>query len=261
MDDSTEPFLGPYMVDTTANYDLTSQIVTLRQAVQAGQSLISLMVSGQMPNEPGLLLFGLNQEDQEGPVPFLGAQSASTATSTPTQTISQNGTTVTCVTQTPNGLIPQQQVSIAGTVNFNGTWTVLTTPSPTTFTFTRTPSAVVFESTGTVTPVVSNAITTLVMNPAYIFQNSHAVGEDVTLLAKAEAYSPAPNGSDYSFYVTGTANGQAYAQQILQAITAAGINLEIVIVYSSSIGLGNSNYPSNPNVTPHSDAVYCWTTP
>lgn len=49
--------------------------------------------------------------------------------------ISQSNGTATCTTASAHGLSPGAQLIITGTTNYNGTWTVLTTPSSTTFTF------------------------------------------------------------------------------------------------------------------------------
>jgi hypothetical protein len=259
-DDPKHPFLGAYMVDPTANYTLTNEMVTLREPIIAGQSVSTLLVEGTLPNETGNLLFGLSLDTQESPVPYLAAQSANTTSAVSIQSISQFVDTVTVTTISPHGVIAGEKVLISGTVNFNGQWVVVGVPSHTVYTFARTPAATLFETIGTSTPIVGNPITTLIMSTAYIFKGDHAVGEDITLLSASAPYTPAPDGSDYGFYVTGTAEGRIYAESIIQAITALGINLEIIIVYPSDIGLGNAGDSELASAPPPavSDALYVW---
>jgi len=259
-DDPLNPFLGAYVVDPTANYTLTNEIVTLREPIIAGSALSTLLVEGVLPNTSGNLLFGLNLDGQESPVPYLAAQSASSTDAVNIQSISQFGNTVTVTTVAPHGIIAGEKTLINGTVNFNGQWVVVGVPSITVYTFNRTPAATLFESTGTSTPIIGNPVTTLIMDTAYVFKQNHGVGEDVTLLSATQAYTPAPDGSDYGFYVTSTAEGRIYAESIIQAITALGINLEIIIVYPSDIGLGNAgdSEASTAPPPPVSDALYVW---
>jgi hypothetical protein len=257
-DDPINTFLGAYMVDPTANYTLTSQYVTLRQSITAGQNVSSLQVTGQLPNTTGQLLFALNQNNQESPVTYLAAQSAAAAMAAEIETISQNGHNVTCTTDGPSGLVVGQQVSITGTLHFNGTWTVVNTPANNIFTFTNPTSQIAFETTGLSTPIVAGTITTLIMDTAYRFQFDHAIGEDVTLISSTQAYTPALDGSDYSFFVTGTANGRVYAQQIVEAIIAAGVNVEIIILYPDDEGWGNAGDSTLAGAMPQSDVVYIY---
>ncbi len=79
-------------------------------------------------------------------------------------TISQPGlsTTVTVTTSAPNNATIGATITVAGTTNFNGAWTVLSVTSATVFTFTKTPAPLITttENTGTVT-VESSLGTTL----------------------------------------------------------------------------------------------------
>jgi hypothetical protein len=54
------------------------------------------------------------------------------------QSVTENGTIVTAVTQAPHNLAPNQQVTISGVnlAGYNGIFIVQTTPTPTTFTYT-----------------------------------------------------------------------------------------------------------------------------
>jgi hypothetical protein len=257
-DNQQIPFLGPYMLDPTVSYTLTSNIVTLREPIVGGQNVSTLLVNGQLPNASGQLLFALNQDNEESPVPYVAAQTATSAESVPIQSISQNGFTVTVTTTSPANVVVGQSVSISGTVNFNGVYTVASISGELIYTFQYASSRVLFESTGESTPVVVGAVTTLILDSAYTFKYNHAIGDNIYLLSATQAYTPNPTGTDYGFYVTGVANGTVFAQQIIQAITAAGINLDIIILYPNDEGLGNAGDSTLPGVSPQSDATYVW---
>ncbi len=255
-DDQSNPFLGPYVVDTEAKYSLTSQIVTSREKILAGESKTSLSISGILPNEEGMLLLGLNKDEQEGPVKYFASQVSGAAPSTNIGTISQASTTVTVNTLTPHGIIAGQDVVISGTASFNGTWTVDSVPSATTFLFSR-PTAILFETSGLVTPQLEGSISSLILDPSYIFKYNHAVGEDITLISEQKAYEPSPDGVDYSFYITGTADGRVFAAQLMEEITALGIKLEIVVIYPSDRGLGYEGGGTDGSY-PTSEKIWVW---
>jgi hypothetical protein len=80
----------------------------------------------------------------------------------------------------------------------------------------------------------------------------------VTLLSDTKAYEPRPDGSDYGVYLTGTADGRNFAQELIESITAAGINLQIIIIYPSDIGLGNEGGSDSILKPPTSDKVNVW---
>jgi hypothetical protein len=257
-DDQANTFLGPYVVDPTSKYTITNQFVTLREKIVAGEKKSTLLVDGMLPNELGELIFSLNQDTEESPVKYLAAQSASSATPVNISTISQNGNTVTVVTQQPHGVIVGQNTLISGTINFNGVHAITGAPSATVFTFNRTSPGVIFEATGTETPQINGAVSTLIMDSSYTFKSTHEVGSDITLLSDVKAYEPSPDGSDYGFYITGTAAGRVFAAELMDQITALGINLEIIIIYPSDVGLGNEGGSADETDPPTSDKVWVW---
>lgn len=257
-DDPVNSFLGPYVVDPAAAYTVTDRFVTLREKIVAGEKKSTLLVDGVLPNDIGQLIFSLNQDSEESPVKYLAAQSSSSAQPVQINTISQNGNTVTVVTVAPHGVIVGQQTLIAGTVNFNGAWVVVSAPSANVFTFSRTPPGVIFENTGTETPLIDGAVSTLIMDSSYTFKHNHNVGDDVTLLSDVRAYEPQPDGTDYGFYVTGTAQGRVFAAGLMEQITALGIKLQIIIIYPSDVGLGNEGESTIEGESPQSDATYVW---
>lgn len=259
-DDRSNPFLGPYVVDPEAPYTLTNYFAKTREKVLAGESRGTLVVTGQLPNTPGMLMLGLNTDQQESGLRYYAAQSSGSTAPIAISTISQVGTVVTVTTAQAHGLVPLQSVTVTGTVNFNNTWQITDVPSSNTFRFSKTPSAVIFESVGSVTPILNNAITTLILDPSYIFDFTHEIGEDITLISDDRAQEPLPDGSDYGLYITGTADGRVFAQELMQQITAAGIQqLEFVIIYPNDIGLGNEGGSSGATV-PVSDKTYVWGT-
>lgn len=257
-DDQDNQFLGPYVVDPSAGYTLTDTILKTREKIIGGESRRTLLVEGVLPSQSGQLLFSLNKEEQEGPVKYLAAQTSGSINAVTIASISQVGTNVTVVTTAPHGMVTGEQVSITGTVNFNGAWTVTDVPSSNVYKFTKTPAATLFEAVGTSTPLVAGALTTLILDPSYNFEHTHEIGSDITFLSDEKAYEPSPDGSDYGFYVTGTADGRVFAEELIRQITALGINLEIIIIYPSDIGLGNQGESTSANETPQSEAVYVW---
>jgi hypothetical protein len=255
-DDIDNKFLGPYMVDLAKDYTLTDKYVFLREKIFAGESKQTLKVEGVLPNETGLLLFGLNKDEEESGIRYFASQAASSVTPVGISTISQFGTVATVTTSEPHGLIPGQQFSISGTTNFNGTWTVASVPSATIITFAKT-SAILFESSGIITPIVEGVVSTIILDGSYVFKNTHEINQDITLISNDRAYEPKVNGQDYSFYITGVAEARVFAEQLIRDILALGVKLEIIIVYPDDIGLGNEG-GSSGDAIPVSDKVYVW---
>jgi hypothetical protein len=255
-DDQANPFLGPYIIDPEASYTLTDEFATSRERILSGEAKRTLVIDGTLQTTTGNLLFGLGTDRQEGPVKFLSAQVASSSVAVSIASISQLGTTATVITSNVHGLIPGQQVLITGTLNFNGAFTVDSTPSATSYTFTKTPSGTFFETAGFSTPIVGGAVSTLTIDPAYNFKFTHEIGTDISIISDARAYIPAVDGTDYSTYITGTADGRLFAETLMQEITALGIKLEIIIIYPSDRGLGNEGLGAGD--PPVSDEVYVW---
>lgn len=258
VDDATNPYNGPYIIDPAANYTLTDQFVKLREQVLGGQSKNTILVQGTLPNQAGKLLFSLNSDIEEGPVNYLATQTSQDALPIGINSISQYGTTVTVTTTSSHGVTEGDQVYISGTVNFNGTWVVTTVPSSSVYKFTKTPAATLFETTGYSTTIIDGVLSTIVLDPSYVFKNTQPIEADITLISDDKAYEPRADGTDYGVYVTGTAEGQAFAEKLIKQITALGINLEIVIVYPDDIGLGNEGGSASVLTPPTSDKLFVW---
>lgn len=257
-DDPVNKFLGAYVIDPTAPYTLTSKVIKTRERISVGEIKTTLMVDGNLPDSPGYVLFGLNNDTQEGPIKYLGCQGLSSLSPVTITSISQIGTVVTVLTQGEHRAVAGQKVDITGTTNFNGSWEVTSTPAENVYTFDFPISGTNYELGGSSTPVVEGAISTLTLDPGYVFKNTQESQVDVTLLSDTKAYEPLPDGSDYGFYVTGTVDGRIYAAQLIQMIVATGIKLEIVIVYPSDRNFGNMGGSDSENKPPTSDKVFIW---
>jgi len=77
----------------------------------------------------------------------------------------------------------------------------------------------------------------LLLDPSYKFQKTHASGTSVILLKDRKPYTPKPDGTDLATYLTGTINGRVQAQDLIESLKAAGIFLNVIIVYPKGPGL------------------------
>jgi hypothetical protein len=79
---------------------------------------------------------------------------------------------------------------------------------------------------------------TLLISPAYFIQQDHPSGSSVFLVTQKAPITLPTNGSYYQPYLTDTASGRVYAQNLINTIAAAGITVIYHILYPSSIGTG-----------------------
>lgn len=84
---------------------------------------------------------------------------------------------------------------------------------------------------------------TLLISPAYFIQQDHPIGESVIYVTVKAPITLPSDGSYYQGYLTDTASGRVYAQQIIDAIVAAGVTVIYTILYPSSEGLGGWQSP------------------
>lgn len=91
---------------------------------------------------------------------------------------------------------------------------------------------------------------TLLISPAYNIKNSHISGEDVALVSSKAPVQLARDGSDYEFFITDVVAGRIYAQDLINSITATGINVVFTVLYPNPIGLGkwDTIYSENPAI-------------
>jgi len=252
-------FPSPYVVDTEAPYAIRSEFVTSRSKVFAGSTLTTLEVDGILPNKPGELLFDLNKDTQEGPVRYIGVQAQNAPNVVNITSISQNALVLTITTNSPHGAIPNSFVTVAGTSVFDGVYEVNNVPNATTMVAIAVAPQVASQvGVGTVSVIVDNPRSTLLLDPSNRFRFDHEIGADLTLMSSRFAYEPASDGKDYPFYVTGVAEGRVFAEEVIESITALGINLEIIIVYPSDVGLGNQGGSDNTDNPPASDKIIVW---
>lgn len=249
---------GPYAVDPTANYTLRSEYVTTRERIFAGSALSTILVDGVLPQGPGDFWVDLGKDTEEGPFRYIGVQSSSDPITVNIASIAQNNFAVTITTTDPHGAIPGSKIQVSGTTNFDGIYTVDSTPNANTIKVTSGISQTTSEVTGTVSVVIDGLRSTITLDPSNQFLYNHTIGADITLLSSRDAYEPAKDGTDYPFYITGTAQGRIFAEEVIQQVTALGILLDIVIVYPSDQGLGNQGGSDDYDEPPTSDKVYVW---
>jgi hypothetical protein len=77
----------------------------------------------------------------------------------------------------------------------------------------------------------------LLLDPSYKFKKTHLAGANMSLVSRLAPYKPVGTGADYPTYLTGTARGRIEAQSLIEQLAAAGIFLNIVIVYPKGPGL------------------------
>jgi hypothetical protein len=107
------------------------------------------------------------------------------------------------------------------------------------------------EQEGPVPYISVPSTTTLLISPIYTIENLHAVGTTVNLIPQNSPVVLGSLGLDYPFYVTDVVAGRVYAEELIQSITATGINVVFTILYPSGIGLGGWQ-------TDHSEITYVW---
>jgi hypothetical protein len=79
---------GPYVYDTAQPFVVGSVNTTLTQALNGASSrVVDVANSSQFPNQIGYLILDYGTENQEGPVPYLGAPSSTTLLISPSYTI------------------------------------------------------------------------------------------------------------------------------------------------------------------------------
>ena len=84
---------------------------------------------------------------------------------------------------------------------------------------------------------------TILISPAYFIQQDHPSGSSVLLVTQKAPITLPSDGSYYQPYLTDTASGRVYAQELINAITAAGVTVIYTILYPNPIGLGGWESP------------------
>lgn len=105
---------------------------------------------------------------------------------------------------------------------------------------------------GPVPYIARPSSSTLIIDPSYQFQNVHPSGTNISLVAQNSAVDPASDGTDFPFYITDTVSGRVYAEDLIDLVSATGINVAITILYPNDIGLGKAGDEQN------SEKFYVW---
>lgn len=73
---------------------------------------------------------------------------------------------------------------------------------------------------------------TILVDPGYTFQNTHAINSEVNLLIANQAtpYIPRRNGTDLAIYLTSPANSRQVVQTLLRSLSAAGVVINFLIL-------------------------------
>jgi hypothetical protein len=99
--------------------------------------------------------------------------------------------------------------------------------------------------------------TDLALDFSYRFTMDVAVGATVTRLAQKGGFVPAVPEEVGSCYITASPAGRVAAQAAVQASVAAGIPLDLTIVYPGDRGIGGEGLPSE-GAEKLSDKVSVW---
>lgn len=79
---------------------------------------------------------------------------------------------------------------------------------------------------------------TLLLDASYTFKKTHT-NADITLVRNVKPFVPRVDGRDYGTYLTGTTKGRIEAENLSNKLVAAGVFLNIVIVYPNAPGWNN----------------------
>lgn len=91
---------------------------------------------------------------------------------------------------------------------------------------------------GPVPYIATPSNSTILLSPIYTIRQDHPSGTTVSLVSANSPVMLAIDGSDYEFFITDVVNGRIYAQSLIKAVAATGINVVFTVLYPNSIGLG-----------------------
>lgn len=92
---------------------------------------------------------------------------------------------------------------------------------------------------GTYVPTTGQ--TTLVLDRPFNPEQDYSAGEGVTITVSS---TPAGSFNVGSFWLTSSASGRTAAQSLIQSIAAAGVEVDVEVVYPGDTGLGGAGYPT-----------------
>lgn len=93
---------------------------------------------------------------------------------------------------------------------------------------------------------------TILIDPSYRFENIHPSGTNISLVEQNYAYDVETDGTDYPAYLTDIVSGRIYAEELINLVSATGINVIITILYPEDEGLGKWGDDNN------SEKYYVW---
>lgn len=71
---------------------------------------------------------------------------------------------------------------------------------------------------------------TILLDPGFVFQKTHLIGENVNVLVSQRPYRPRANGTDLAIYLTSPSDARAVVELILKDLAAAGVIVNFVIL-------------------------------
>ena len=85
----------------------------------------------------------------------------------------------------------------------------------------------------------------ILLSPINNLQYDHPAGQSVMLVQSKSPVVLPSNGSGYEFFITDVVSGREYAQQLIQEVVSAGIQIVFTILYPDDIGLGKAGTPNS----------------
>lgn len=101
------------------------------------------------------------------------------------------------------------------------------------------------------------SVSELLLDASFKFPNTILSGTKITLLSSKSPFVPPINKHPGNFYATGSAAGRIAAQKTIDQIVAAGIQVDVDVIYPGARGLGAEEFPDRGSYKV-SDAVGVW---
>ena len=83
---------------------------------------------------------------------------------------------------------------------------------------------------------------TVLIDPAYVFQNDHAIGSYINVITDLTALRPRKDGTDLAIYLTSPSAARAAVEEILRSLAAAGIIVNFVVLAPTYKYIQNNPY-------------------
>jgi hypothetical protein len=232
---TTPTTLGPYIFDTQQGFVVGGAVTTLTESVNGGVSNSIIFTTPSTANATAGAKYTNNgqvftAEDTIIAGQYLTANSTGSPSPSGTLTlISGSGdSTITFTTYSQNNGNIMAVVSSDGFPNTSG-------------------YLIIGYGTelqeGPIPYIAVPSSGTILISPVYSIQQNHPVGSSVFLVTQKTPITLPDDGSYYQPYLTDTAVGRVYAQNLIDSITAAGVTVIYTILYPNPIGLGGWENP------------------